>query len=306
MKFWPERTVDSVHIQPAIRIQRRTADETGIFRRQESDAARDLMRLGQAANRHGLDDVLYDFFRHLLDHRRIGIARRNGVDGNTPCLSVFKADCCVLANNHIGDWGATGLTDTLDALADARRAKAGAGRNAQEAARPSMLTTSARGLAQVFAYVLPSSGTPASWAADADTPGVNFLPDTSETSLERVRADIVYGHSSHHPMAVEVHRGRPIFYGCGDFINDYEGIGGHEAYRPDLVLGYVLDIDTASKRLTCLEMLPFRICKFRLNRASGEEANWLRDRLGEECAVFGGDVRLSADQTLEFRAPSSG
>lgn len=41
-------------------------------------------------------------------------------------------------------------------------------------------------------------------------------------------ADVVHGHSAHHAKAIEVHAGRPILYGCGDFINDYEGIAGYE------------------------------------------------------------------------------
>ena len=37
--------------------------------------------------------------------------------------------------------------------------------------------------------------------------------------------DVVHGHSSHHPRPVEVYRDRLVLYGCGDLINDYEGIG---------------------------------------------------------------------------------
>ena len=36
--------------------------------------------------------------------------------------------------------------------------------------------------------------------------------------------DVVHGHSSHHPRPVEVYRDRLVLYGCGDLINDYEGI----------------------------------------------------------------------------------
>ena len=36
--------------------------------------------------------------------------------------------------------------------------------------------------------------------------------------------NIVHGHSSHHPRPLEIYRNRPIFYGCGDLIDDYEGI----------------------------------------------------------------------------------
>lgn len=34
---------------------------------------------------------------------------------------------------------------------------------------------------------------------------------------------VIYGHSSHHAKGIEVYQGRLILYGCGDFLNDYEG-----------------------------------------------------------------------------------
>ena len=50
--------------------------------------------------------------------------------------------------------------------------------------------------------------------------------------------DLIHGHSSHHPGPVEVFGGKLVLYGCGDCINDYEGITGHERYRGDLRLLY--------------------------------------------------------------------
>ena len=41
-------------------------------------------------------------------------------------------------------------------------------------------------------------------------------------------ADVVHGHSSHHPRPLEVYGGRLVLHGCGDLVNDYEGIEGHE------------------------------------------------------------------------------
>src|SRR5690606_10004038 len=51
--------------------------------------------------------------------------------------------------------------------------------------------------------------------------------------------DVVHGHSSHHPRPFEVYRDRLVLYGCGDFLNDYEGISGYEAYRSELTLLYL-------------------------------------------------------------------
>ncbi|HWP44201.1 MAG TPA: CapA family protein, partial [Blastocatellia bacterium] len=95
---------------------------------------------------------------------------------------------------------------------------------------------------------------------------------------------IVHGHSSHHVKAIEVYRERLILYGCGDFLTDYEGISGYEGFRGDLALMYVARVDARQNRILGLEMAPFQSRKFRLNRASIVDAEWLCDllnRLGE-------------------------
>jgi len=38
--------------------------------------------------------------------------------------------------------------------------------------------------------------------------------------IRKAGVDLVHGHSSHHPKAIEVYRGKLIRYGCGDLIND--------------------------------------------------------------------------------------
>ena len=87
-------------------------------------------------------------------------------------------------------------------------------------------------------------------------------------------ADIVFGHSSHHPKEIEVHGERLILYGAGDFLNDYEGIGGRDEFRGELTLMYFPEL-ADSGALRGLTMTPLRIRRFRLERASGEDARWL-------------------------------
>lgn len=119
--------------------------------------------------------------------------------------------------------------------------------------------------------------------------------------IDAAGVDIVHGHSSHHHRAIEVYRGRPILYGCGDLLNDYEGIGGQERYRTDLVMGYVVDLDLRTRRCCGIEMLPFALRRFRLHRADGPEVEWLLASMGRECARFGGRVTPTADGTLALR-----
>jgi len=114
-------------------------------------------------------------------------------------------------------------------------------------------------------------------------------------------ADVVHGHSSHHPRAIEIHRDRPILYGCGDFLNDYEGISGHESFRPGLGLMYFASIDAATGRLARLWLVPTRVGRFRVNRASEEEAGWLARMLERECRPMGARVQSEADRLLVSR-----
>lgn len=88
----------------------------------------------------------------------------------------------------------------------------------------------------------------------------------------------------------EVYRDRLILYGCGDFLNDYEGIEGHEAYRGELGLMYFPALDAATGRLQELELVPTRIRNFRVNHAGREDRGWLLARLQRECRIFGSEV----------------
>jgi len=51
---------------------------------------------------------------------------------NVACLAVARVDCCVLANNHVLDWGDQGLLETVSTLHAAGLRTAGAGRDQNE------------------------------------------------------------------------------------------------------------------------------------------------------------------------------
>ncbi|MDA8383686.1 MAG: CapA family protein [Betaproteobacteria bacterium] len=264
---------------------------------------------------------------------------------NSACLAAAGIDCCMLANNHVLDFGREGLVETLEALHGMHIATAGAGRTLHDATAPAILDLGAKGRVLIFGFGCEDSGIPGRWAARPDVPGVNWLADLSERSLlnataqilavaqpsditiasihwgsnwgygvedqqrrfaQRLVADagvqVVHGHSSHHAKGIEIFRGCPIFYGCGDFMNDYEGIGGHEAFRPDLVLMYRVVLDLASRRLSALTAVPFAIRRFRLRQAAAQDAQWLATRLDRESQPFGTQVGLNPDHTLSARA----
>jgi poly-gamma-glutamate capsule biosynthesis protein CapA/YwtB (metallophosphatase superfamily) len=263
---------------------------------------------------------------------------------NLPCITSAGIDCCVLANNHVLDWGRAGLAETLVVLHAAGVRTAGAGRDSHEASAPAVVELPGGTRVLVFAYATPTSGTPADWAATHQRGGVNFLAELSgrtatlaaETMLHRKRAgdvviasvhwgenwgfdipreqqtfarrlidagaaDIIYGHSSHHVKGIEVHGGKLILYGCGDLLNDYEGISGHGEYRSELSLMYFPELDPATGRLRGLDMVPMRIRRFRLERASAEGTSWLRGTLDREGRPLGTSVVADEQGTVSLR-----
>ncbi|MER6826479.1 CapA family protein [Streptosporangium sp. NPDC000563] len=262
---------------------------------------------------------------------------------NLPCLAVARPDACVLANNHVMDFGRRGLEETLDVLAGAGLRSVGAGREVGEARRPAVVPVAGGGRVLVFACGTESSGVPPEWAAAPDRAGVDFVPELSEAAAaelaDRVRrarrpgdvavvsihwgsnwgyhvprkqtrfahrlvdggVDVVHGHSSHHPRPVEVYRDRLVLYGCGDLVDDYEGIPGYEEYRDDLRLLYFASVEPGSGHLTGLRMVPLRARRMRLQHASEEDSEWLRrvlDRVGRN---FGSRVDLEPDGALVLR-----
>lgn len=258
---------------------------------------------------------------------------------NLGCLTVARPDVCVLANNHILDYGPTGLADTLRALTAAGIQPVGAGHNADKAKQPAVLGLTENRQIVIAAAAMTSSGVPRRWAATATRPGV-IVADCSQrgadelaervvalkragdvgvvslhwgsnwgyaVELDQVRfahrlidagVDVVHGHSSHHPRPVEVYRGKLILYGCGDTINDYEGIGGYEQYRDELRVLYFATIEPGSGALVALHTVPMRARRMRLQRASPEDAEWLRRTLEDASRRFGTRFHGEADGTF--------
>jgi len=99
---------------------------------------------------------------------------------NAGCLARAGINCCVLANNHVLDWGRSGLLETLTTLDRLGITYAGAGRNSAEAGQPAVLD--AKGRVVVFSFASVTSGVSYNWAAKPDLAGINLLPDMSEAT----------------------------------------------------------------------------------------------------------------------------
>ncbi len=94
-----------------------------------------------------------------------------------------------------------------------------------------------------------------------------------------------------------MYRGRLVLYGCGDLVNDYEGISGFERYRGDLRLLYFPSLDPRTGALLGMRMVPLQARRLRLQRAGSRDQDWLRSVLSRCSAPFGTKVE-SGDGVL--------
>ena len=116
--------------------------------------------------------------------------------------------------------------------------------------------------------------------------------------IDEANVDVVHGHSSHHPKGIEVYRNKPIIYGCGDFLNDYEGISGYEKYRDDLSLMYFVTLNALTGELVRFQLVPTQIKRFRVNHATHTDTKWLADMLNREGQKLNTQVKLNDDKTM--------
>jgi poly-gamma-glutamate synthesis protein (capsule biosynthesis protein) len=256
---------------------------------------------------------------------------------NLPCLTVFAPDVCVLANNHVLDFGRRGLEETVEALASAGLRCVGAGRDRQGAREPEIVHVGDQHRVVVLAGGTTSSGVPPGWAATQTVPGVEVVNLSAASAAEIVNradtvrrpgdvvvvslhwgsnwgyavtadqqqfahwlidggVDVVFGHSSHHPRPIEIYKGKLVLYGCGDFVDDYEGIRGYEAYRGDLRLMYFVTVEADTGELARLRMKPLQARQLRLHDASRDDTEWLRWMLSQ--VSFGTQFDADTDGML--------
>lgn len=277
---------------------------------------------------------------------------------NLPVLTAARADVWALANNHVLDYGTSGLLETLHVLGDAGLTTTGAGRDGDEAWWPAVVPAAPATVSEavggapdgrrvvVLSVADASSGVPLTWAAAAGKPGVALLPDlahrTARSVAERLAGasrpgdvrvvsvhwgsnwgheiphhqrrfahtlidsgvHVVHGHSSHHPRAVEVYRGHLVLHGCGDLVNDYEGISGYEAFRDDLRALYLTQLDGPTGELERLRVVPLLARRLSLQRADADDARWLAHTLSRAGRPLGTAFEAVDDEggpVLELR-----
>jgi len=99
--------------------------------------------------------------------------------------------------------------------------------------------------------------------------------------------DIIHGHSSHHIQGIEIYKGKPIIYGCGDFLDDYAVDTMH---RNDLSFLYLLHLDPDTTEWKKVELIPTCIKAFQVNKAVGRDREWLLGHIKSLSEPFGTTV----------------
>ena len=126
---------------------------------------------------------------------------------NIASLTAAGIDVCVLANNHVLDWGYAGLQETLTSLSKADIQTSGAGTDASAAGAPAVVSVGGRQRVIVFSFGLSSSGIPASWAATPKRPGVNLLTDLGPTAVGQIHKTVQAYKRSGDVVVASIHWG---------------------------------------------------------------------------------------------------
>jgi poly-gamma-glutamate synthesis protein (capsule biosynthesis protein) len=248
-------------------------------------------------------------------------------------LDRAGVDCCVLANNHVLDFGEVALIDTLEHLDGAGIARAGAGRSREEAFAPAGFEAGGTAVA-----VVSLTDNSPEYAATATRPGTAYVemdaedPDTRDAvgdALSEARGtdpdlivaslhwgpnmvaepppefravarwlvdqgvDVVHGHSAHVFQGIEVYDGRPILYDTGDFVDDY---AVDDRLRNDR--SFLFELTVRDGALAELRLVPTEIDDFAVHVAGGEAAAWSRERMRSLSAAFGTDFEREGDHLV--------
>lgn len=241
---------------------------------------------------------------------------------NVASLEAAGVDVVSLANNHVLDHGVQALREMLAVLDEHGIQHTGAGPDAAAARRPAVCTRAGTAVG-FLAFTDNEPGWAAGpGSPGVHHVPVSLADERADDLLELVRrtrdrcdllvvsahwgpnwgaavprehrefahalveagADTVFGHSAHVFRGVEVHRGRPVVYSAGDFIDDY---AVHPVERNDRSFVFLLDVqDGLPRRLrlrpTVIEDLRARTATAEA-RATARRMARLSAELGTRC-----------------------
>lgn len=241
---------------------------------------------------------------------------------NVAVLQAAHIDCVSNANNHALDYDYAALREMLAVLDSAGVAHAGAGTGlaawqpamiircgvrigffaftdnepgwAARADRPGVCYVPAdldHGRAQALLAHVAAVRPHVDWLIVSAHWGSNwgYTPPASQRRLAHALidhgADVIFGHSCHVCRGIEIYQRRPILYGCGDFIDDYQ-IDPVE--RNDQ--SFIFIVETAGAAVHRLRLYPTLIESCRALRAHGDHARLIARKMQVLCQRLGTDA----------------
>jgi len=234
-------------------------------------------------------------------------------------LQEANIEVVSIANNHIGDFGQKGLSDTIATLDKAGILHVGAGYNKAEARAPVIVERDG-----IRIGIIGATDNEPDWQATANQPGTSYFSTNQMEQLladikalaqqvdiviislqwgpnKRQRptadyvqaahamvdagADIIHGHSAHIFQGIETYKGSLILYDTGDFIDDY-------AVYPDLRndQSFLFIVHADSDGVQKLELIPTRIENMQVNVAQPDEARQIVKRMQKLSTEFATSV----------------
>lgn len=218
------------------------------------------------------------------------------------------------ANNHVFDYGVTGMRDSIKNLDSNGIAHIGAGENKAEATKPISIEKNGHNIT-IFNYmdsknfqeysqeVMPIAGenTPGYSAWD-DTESVNQIkqardngsdiilvymhygneysrsPNEDQIKISHLAIDAgataVVGAHTHVTQGIEVYNGKPIFYNLGNFMFDQSNTATHSAY--------FVDFDVRGENITA-NVYPVYISGYLPQFMSSDDGKSLLESLNPQC-----------------------
>ncbi|MBT9540238.1 CapA family protein [Thiobacillus sp.] len=257
-------------------------------------------------------------------------------------LQAARIDICSLANNHVLDFEARGLRDTLRTLDTAGIRHAGAGLDSAAAAAPALVEV--HGVSPCRVALLAFTDNQPDFAASAQQPGTQYLEvslhaDTlarvadAITRARDMGADLVvfsnhWGANFVERPAVEFRRfahrvielGADVYYGHSAHI--CQGIEIHQGkpilydtgnFIDDYAVDPVLRNDRSclfrllfdQGRLQCIELIPVRLTVAKVRLARGEDFAAIATRMEGLCAELGTPLEHQADRLVYTHPPGA-
>ncbi len=227
-------------------------------------------------------------------------------------LKIGNIHAVNIANNHILDFGESGLIETIQTLDQDGIAHVGAGNNIQEAKRPIIFEKNG-----IRIGIIGYADYPQEWAATDTKPGINYLqigdiatiqddiaqirkevdiiilsihwgPNMRQRPTQEFRdfahaiidagVDILHGHSAHVFQGIEEYQNGLILYDTGDFVDDYAVT---ESLRNDWALFFEIELEKQNTKvkITQLKLTPLFISNMQVNKAEGQTADQILEKI---------------------------